>query len=243
MRSVLTGFSMTPESEAAKLEQLVGRPELRERIEIKVNSLLQDAEVSARFGAVVLRTIRDKKLWHAAGWPSWEAFAGYFAPDDPHRFDLMVEALEILNARGDTRDFKASDVAEIVASAADRSRAAAAATTGEVLPADGSVNPGNAAQFAHHTQTAKAEQQGISRRTQQKLDAIARARPDLLEEIREGFMSVHAAAIEAGVVKPRDRLRSMVRDWEAATPDERDVFEAYIAAWRERHGFGGREAA
>ena len=43
---------------------------------------------------------------------------------------------------------------------------------------------------------------GISRRTQQKLDALARQRPDLLEEVTQRRMSTQAAAIAAGIVKP-----------------------------------------
>ena len=63
--------------------------------------------------------------------------------------------------------------------ASKRVQAAAAQTEPEmVLPADGSVNPGNGAQFAHHTQTVRAAQSGVGRRTQQKLDRLARERPE-----------------------------------------------------------------
>ena len=39
-------------------------------------------------------------------------------------------------------------------------------------------------------------------RSQRKLDALAKKRPDLLEAVRSGIMSAHCAAVEAGIVKP-----------------------------------------
>jgi hypothetical protein len=55
----------------------------------------------------------------------------------------------------------------------------AAAGEGQILPADGSVNLGNARQFADHAQPARAAAAGIAPRQQRKLDALARQRPDL----------------------------------------------------------------
>jgi hypothetical protein len=76
--------------------------------------------------------------------------------------------------------------------------------TGEVtvktLPSDGSVHPGNASQFANHTQAARAKASGSSKRQQQKLDALAKAgRRDLLALISAGNMSVRKAMIAAGL--------------------------------------------
>jgi hypothetical protein len=76
--------------------------------------------------------------------------------------------------------------------------------TGEViatvLPADGSVHPGNAAKFRHHSQAERAKASGISKRQQQKLDALAKAgRRDLLALISAGNMSVRRAMVEAGL--------------------------------------------
>ncbi len=68
----------------------------------------------------------------------------------------------------------------------------------KTLPSDGSVHPGNASQFANHTQAARAKASGISKRQQQKLDALAKAgRRDLLALISAGNMSVRRAMVEA----------------------------------------------
>lgn len=53
----------------------------------------------------------------------------------------------------------------------------------------------------HYTRHEKAEAAGIGERTQRKLDALARQAPELLEQVKEGRLSAHAAAIEAGIVK------------------------------------------
>ena len=84
-----------------------------------------------------------------------------------------------------------------------------------VLPADGSIHPGNASQFANHTQSARAEASGISKRQQQKLDALAKAgRGDLLAQIRAGNISVRQAMVELGA----GRMRRGRRAAEAVKP-------------------------
>jgi hypothetical protein len=95
------------------------------------------------------------------------------------------------------------DLAEapFVQARAARIAAAALGTTGEVLPSDGSVHPGNASQFANHTQERRSLMNGVSKRTQEKLDALARRFPALHEKVKAGRMSCHAAAVEAGIVK------------------------------------------
>jgi hypothetical protein len=70
------------------------------------------------------------------------------------------------------------------------------ATTGKVL-AEG--RPAKIAQIAQFDQAARANKSGTSRRTQQKLDALARKRPDLLKEVQAGEKSTHAGCVEAGI--------------------------------------------
>jgi hypothetical protein len=86
--------------------------------------------------------------------------------------------------------------------AAPRVEAAARATIGEVLPVVGFVaERRQGAQVAHpRSQAARAKEGGVSRRTQQKLGALARVRPDLLEAVRAGRISAHRAAVEAGII-------------------------------------------
>lgn len=50
-------------------------------------------------------------------------------------------------------------------------------------------------------QQAWAESNGISSRTQRKLDRLARDRPDLLERVQHGEQSAHRATVEAGIIR------------------------------------------
>jgi hypothetical protein len=56
-------------------------------------------------------------------------------------------------------------------------------------------------------QSRRASKAGIGERTQRILDSLARSRPDLLAEVQAGRMSAHAAAVEAGIVKPTTTVR------------------------------------
>jgi hypothetical protein len=106
---------------------------------------------------------------------------------------------------------------------------AAQATTGDVLPS-GKVNQwsGN---LPEQTQPARAAAAGVSVRTQRKLDRLANVRPDLLEEVRAGRLSAHAAAREAGIIKPPDPFREMKRWWGRASDHDRMRFEDFIDQW------------
>lgn len=77
----------------------------------------------------------------------------------------------------------------------------------------------------------RAASSGVGERTQRKLDALARRAPDLLEKVKAGELSAHAAAKEAGIVKERTALDDLKRAWMKATMDERHQFEQ----WSRRH--------
>jgi hypothetical protein len=95
------GLIITPEKVADHLERLVGNPaELREQLESYVRANLQEAEITARFAAVLFRRVRDRELFRPSGWLSWRAFCGYFSPSDPERIDILIRALEVLESRG-----------------------------------------------------------------------------------------------------------------------------------------------
>jgi hypothetical protein len=138
----------------------------------------------------------------------------------------LIAALEVLEAKGDGRDFSAGQAARIVA--------AAEKTTGEVLPVEGYIaEREKGLQIANpNSQRSRAEQNGVSKRTQEKLDALARSRPDLLDEVKAGRRSAHAASLEAGIVKPPDALKQLCKWWSVANEEQRAAFEDYIAAWR-----------
>ena len=91
-----------------------------------------------------------------------------------------------------------TDAGVMAVTAAQRGQEAAKATTGEVLPAS---RPTKESRQIADLQADRAAKVGISERSQRKLDALAKKRPDLLEAVRAGIMSAHCAAVEAGIVK------------------------------------------
>jgi hypothetical protein len=139
----------------------------------------------------------------------------------------LIAALEVLEAKGDGRDFGAGQAARIVA-AAER-------TTGEVQARGGDRKSPEARSTGNlpvDPQPIRAAEAGVGERTQRKLDALARSRPDLLAEVRAGRRSAHAASLEAGIVKPPDALKQLCKWWSVANEEQRAAFEDYIAAWR-----------
>ena len=52
------------------------------------------------------------------------------------------------------------------------------------------------------TQPQRATNNGIGERTQRKLDRIARDHPQLHDRVKSGELSINAAAVSAGIVKP-----------------------------------------
>lgn len=105
--------------------------------------------------------------------------------------------------------------------AAKRVQKAALVTTGKVM-SEGRPKLGNLPSFS---QRERASQNGVSPRTQRRLDAIARQRPDLLEEVRAGRLSANRAALEAGIDREPsafERLqRAIERFGSELTPEER----------------------
>jgi hypothetical protein len=68
----------------------------------------------------------------------------------------------------------------------------AGGTDGEVAP-EGRP-PAETNQIGQLSRTSMAQDNGVSRSTQQKLDALARKRPDLLEKVKAGELSAHRIA-------------------------------------------------
>jgi hypothetical protein len=76
---------------------------------------------------------------------------------------------------------------------------AAVNTNGKVLEAH---RPGEEVpDSGTSSQRERARKNGVSRDTQQKLDALARRAPELHEKVKTGEMSCRAAAVKAGIVK------------------------------------------
>jgi hypothetical protein len=215
---------ITPERLADHLERLVDDPaELREQVEAQVLAQLQGAEISARMGAVVLRRIRDKQLYVPSGWPSWHDFCAYFSPQEPERIDIFIRALEVLESRGEKRDFGEEEA----------KRLAAAETMKEAKPMPmqeiglGKAGPGrgNKTVSDGHRFSGGTAPGYLAAR-------LKRDHPEIAAAVERGeYPSVHAAAIAAGIVKPRTPYGDMVSGWRRASDHDRMRFEDFIEQW------------
>jgi hypothetical protein len=90
---------------------------------------------------------------------------------------------------------------QVAATARKRIKDAVEQTTGKVLP-KGKVNQFTVVPQIAEPQRDRASKFGIGTRTQEKLDRLARDFPLLHERVKSGELSVHAAAVQAGIVKP-----------------------------------------
>lgn len=111
----------------------------------------------------------------------------------------------------------------------ERTRAAAKATKRE----DGPERRGertDLADSAKLSQSARAQQQGVSRDTQKKLDALARTAPDLFAKVQAGELKCNAACIQVGIAKPPSPLKELRKWWKKATEVEREQFLAEIGS-------------
>jgi hypothetical protein len=78
--------------------------------------------------------------------------------------------------------------------------------------------------LGNSTQAARAEEAGISRAQQQKLDALARRAPELHAKVKAGEMSTHRACVEAGIVRVPTPLERILRDFDRLTEVEQQEF-------------------
>jgi hypothetical protein len=209
----VAGYSITPEKVADHLERLVGDPrELREQLEARVIAELRQAEVTARFGAVVFRRIRDKELYSPSGWPSWRAFCAYFSPEEPERIDVLIRALEVLESRGEKRDFDEPEARQIAGWGGDRKSG-----------------------------KARADQAGNRHLDRKEMNTVEHIKarlhrddPDLAARVEAGELTANAAAILKGWRKRPEPYRQLVLWWDRATPKDRACFHTYLKAWAEK---------
>lgn len=101
---------------------------------------------------------------------------------------------------------------------------AAANTTGEVLPR------GDVRHHATQSQAERAAVNGISTRTQGKLDHLARQRPDLLQQVARGDLSVDRAyrQVRGDSKKKASPLERIQRIWAQASPRQRLAIARWI---------------
>jgi hypothetical protein len=177
----------------------------------------------------LVRFIRDaERMWAALGYADLNDLIRRGLELEPEEVGLAVRWLEL----NDPQEAIGMPAVVVAATAVERGVTAANATKGEVLgrgrqaaAAAADVN----GQIAHlDSQADRAQQAGVSQRTQRKLDALARRAPALLAEVRAGRLSAHRACVEAGIVTEPTPLERLRRLWVKATPAERARFRRWI---------------
>ena len=99
-----------------------------------------------------------------------------------------------------------------------------AGTAQPLQPAENHPGPGRG-----HTKKPQ-EKAKAGNRSDYLIARIARDRPDILERMKAGeFTSVREAAREAGMIKDVSLVNQVVRLWEKATPEERQVIRQWLA--------------
>lgn len=140
------------------------------------------------------RALRDSKAhekWQADKPRTWEQFCREALGYEAAFLEEIEEGVSILEGEGHNGAISKEQAR--ARSSRERVRTAALETNGVVLPGDGSVHPGNARQFAGHTQGDRAGRNGVGERTQRKLDRLARDFPDLLSKVQSGELTATAA--------------------------------------------------
>lgn len=79
------------------------------------------------------------------------------------------------------------------------------------------------------TQYGRASQNCVHRHTQRKLDRLSKDRPDLLERVCSGELSVNRAAIEAGIVKQQSSLDTAKKCFLKLNEVERNEFLSWVS--------------
>src|SRR5262249_32599990 len=82
------------------------------------------------------------------------------------------------------------------------------------------------------TRAERAKENAVSLKTQGKQDRLTRLRRDLLEEVLNGRLSVHAAAVRAGIEKLRSPQEKAQLAYLRLPVNERAEFLAWC---REKH--------
>jgi hypothetical protein len=102
--------------------------------------------------------------------------------------------------------------------------------TGDVLLENGHIaeRDKEGAQIAHpKSQSKRAKKSGISRRTQQHLDWLARNAKEQFERVRNGELSVHRACIQAGHIKEMSPLNVLIEPWLGKYEDLKETYARY----------------
>lgn len=163
----------------------------------------------------------------------FDSWVDYCDAPPPYGLGIPHDIAEALIAEKDP-DRRILDVveavkAEIEASSRERTQAAAAnPETGKVLAAHRHKEADKLAS----SQSDRAGVNGVGVVTQRKLDALARHAPDLLEEVKAGRMSAHAAALKAGLVKQPCPVKAAMRAVGQMNSQQRAEFMDWLTGAR-----------
>jgi hypothetical protein len=197
--------------------------ELAEITTLKSSKACSNLEVDALFFARMVEGVKQHEAWRVLGLESFAGFCDVRLNKTILEVETIVAGVKALTALGAQTVTRAEAI-----------RAAAAKTTGDVLPEG---RPKKLGKLPSLSQAERAKQNGISPRTQKKLDRLARDSPDLHEKVKRGEMKPHRAAIEAGFVKEATPLTLLKREWAKASADEQQQFLRWLA------DNGGQKAA
>jgi hypothetical protein len=143
---------------------------------------------------------------------SWRAFCAHFCPEEPERIDILIQALEVLESRGEKRDFGLPEARQIAGWGGDRKSGKARADQGGGCHLD--------RKEMNTVEHIKAR--------------LRRDDPELLARVEAGELTANAAAVAKGWRKPPDPYRQLVLWWDKASPKDRTCFHTYLKAWAEK---------
>lgn len=157
------------------------------------------------------------RTWRDAPFKHWKSFEDFYNQELAETWGKWTDLQETYRLRVGKEISDDQALARITASA----RVAAAA--GNTKAKDKLIQ-GRHRQIAYDDQETRATENGVSLRTQKKLDYLAAQRPDLLGQVQTKKLSCDAAyraARNLPKLSGLDRLRSA---WKKASPEERQSF-------------------
>jgi hypothetical protein len=167
----------------------------------------QPASSALWFDAVMLRRGRDRELYRPSGWRSWRSFCAFFSPEEPERIDILIRALEVLESRGEKRDFGEQEARALAGHGGDR-----------------------------RSERARKDQ-GCNRNLERRgtvehwMARLGRDDPELAARVERGELTANAAAVAKGWRQPRTPYGDMESGWNRASDAERERFMEFIDRW------------
>lgn len=156
--------------------------------------LLDQVEYDCRNFAEAIAEWRDNNLWQHFN-PSWQEFVAEHIKQPLDWIDHVIQGVNILD---NSKPVKAQD-----AIAASKQRAIALAENPKPLNTNGGDRISNKQYY--YNNTATPSRQGTD--PEYLASKLAKDHPDVLGKVKSGeYPSVRAAAVDAGILKPRQQF-------------------------------------